>query len=60
MIKEFELEKDVKVRKKRKVVKGKVYEFEELYINVGRISLPSEFKQFKKVKVKVIVEGKEI
>ena len=54
--KEFEFEKEVKVRRKRKVVKGKVYEYEELYVNVGRVSLPSEFKQFKKVKVKVIVE----
>jgi len=56
VFKEFEFEKEVKTRKKRKVAKGKVYEFEEFYINVGRISLPSEFKQFRKVKVKVIVE----
>jgi len=56
--KEFEFEKEVKVRRKRKVVKGKVYEYEDIYINIGRVSLSQEFKQYvgKKVKVKLIIE----
>lgn len=55
----FEFEREVKLEIRKKKVKGKVYEYETCYINVGKLSLREEFKKYvgKKVKVKVIVEA---
>jgi len=55
----FEFERDVKLEIRKKKVKGKVYEYETCYINVGKLTLREEFKKYvgKKVKVKVIVEA---
>ena len=52
----IEFVKEVKTRKRRKIIKGKIYEYEEPYVNIGRITLPNKFKQLKKVKVKVFIE----